>query len=587
MSRLLVLALVLALAFAVPGAFAQDFAARVDSLIEVGGPQRNIVDNLDAEGDTLWAGQQLTFTPDDGATWFLVDDPALTPPIAPTAIVYSLDVEGPNVWVGLGFQDPAIASRPQSAAGFAHSEDGGRTWAYEFPQLDQPEDTLQVYGCNYFRPNVEPSEIVPILGCGEGGVENLAFQLPALPVIVPQQSPPFDIDFDPATRDVWVAGLASGIRRLEWLEDEQRYARDFERVVLPPDTVDSIRPDEPLSFFFAPERNEFEEARNFLGFSVLVDETGTVWAGTVAGVNHSRPEDVFEFVVFDTTGTVPTDTLVERAWQRTGFDGTNAGLPGDWVVAIEEQPVGDPQAEVGTEQNPRNPVWLAVWRAVEPTERFALVVTRDGGERFETALLSGRRIYDVAFCPDAASYCTPETVYAAGDDGLFISDDDGRTWRTVRDFPDAERPGLFVSRDASAFAVATTPGALWVGTGDGLARSTDGGATWTLFRADVPTDPETPTDRTPEVEAYAYPNPFSPSADRFVRIRYGQAGDTSGARIRIFDFGMNLVRTLDAAPVEQVWDGFDDGGNRVANGVYFYEVDAGGASLRGKILVLE
>jgi hypothetical protein len=36
-----------------------------------------------------------------------------------------------------------------------------------------------------------------------------------------------------------------------------------------------------------------------------------------------------------------------------------------------------------------------------------------------------------------------------------------------------------------------------------------------------------------------------------------------------------------------VWDGYDDDGNRVANGVYFYEVDAGGESLTGKILVLE
>ncbi len=586
MSRLCIRCLLLAfvLGTVVPAA-AQSarFLARVDSLVRVGGPQRTIVDNLEAEGDTLWAGQELTFTADGGQSWFLVEDRALTPPLAPTAIVYSLDVEGPNVWVGLGFQDPAIASRPQSAAGFAHSEDGGRTWSYEFPQLDQPEDTLQVYGCNFFRPDAEPGDIVPILGCGEGGVETLAFQLPALPIIVPQQSPPFDVDFDPLTRDVWVAGLASGIRRLEWLPDSGRYAEDFQRIVLPPDTVRSIRPDEVQRFVFAPERNEFEEARNFLGFSVLVDETGTVWAGTVAGVNRSRPEDIVELVVFDSTGTMPVDTLRERAWERTGFDGTNAGLPGDWVIALEEQPFDDP----ATAENERNPVWLAVWRAVEASERFGLAVTRDGGESFETVLLSGRRIYDVTFCPDAASYCSPETVYAAGDEGLFISDDGGQTWRTVRDFPDATRAGRFVSQDASAFAVATTPGALWVGTGDGLARSTDGGATWTLFRADVPTNPDTPTDRVPDVETYAYPNPFSPNADRYTRIRYGQAGDTAGARIRIFDFGMNLVRTLDAAPVEQVWDGFDDGGNRVANGVYFYEVDAGGESLRGKILVLE
>ena len=339
----------------------------------------------------------------------------------------------------------------------------------------------------------------------------------------------------------------------------------------------SITPIRPYNFRYAPEIQDAEEGNNFLGFSVLVDETGTVWAGTVAGVNRSRPEDVFTF-----ENTETGEVFEDRAWQRTGYDGTTAGLPGNWVIAIEEQPVGDPGFEVGTPENPRNPVWLAVWRAREQQERFALVVTRDGGETFEPALVGGNRFYDFAFCPDGATYCTPSTVYAAGADGLFISDDAGATWRSVRDF--RESGGRFVRRDASAFAVATTPGALWVGTGDGLVRSTDGGATWTVFRADVPTNPETPTDRVPDVEAYAYPNPFSPSADRYVRIRY----DRPEASIRIFDFAMNLVRSIpNAAPTEQVWDGYDDAGNRVANGVYFYEVKAGGETLRGKILVLE
>jgi len=532
-------------------------AARMAELIPVGGPQRNIVDNLHAEGDTLWAGQQLTLTPDGGQTWLFVDDPVLTPPIAPNAITFSIDVEGDDVWVGLGFSDASIASRPQSAAGFAYSEDAGQSWRYFFPQLDQPEDSLEVYGVSV---------------------------LPALPVIVPQQSPPFDIDYDPVTRDVWVAGWASGIRKLDWLEDEERYAADFERVVLPPDTLDAITPIQPYQFVYAPEIQDTEEGNNFLGFSVLVDETGTVWAGTVAGVNRSRPEDVFQFVVVDSTGTETGETFEDRAWTRTGFDGTSDGLPGNWVISIEEQPVGDSSFEVGTVENPRNPVWMAVWRAREAGERFSLVVTRDGGETFEPALVGGGRFYDFAFCPETATYCGPGTVYAAGAEGLFISDDDGRTWRSVRDFQDRDRPGRFVSSDAAAFAVATTAEGLWVGTGDGLIKSTDGGATWTIFRTDIPTNPETPTDETPEVEAYAYPNPFSPSADRYVRIRY----DRPAASIRIFDFGMNLVRTIpDAAPTEQVWDGYDDDGNRVANGVYFYEVDAGGESLTGKILVLE
>ena len=556
MSRPLRLALLLLLA--APAASAQGLdAERLADLVPVPGPLRNIVENLHVQGDTLWAGQRLVFTADGGDSFHLVDDSTLTPPIAPNPIVYSMDVEGDVIWVGLGFNDNSIQSRPQSAAGFAYSEDGGATWAYRFPPLDVPEDTLQTYGVS---------------------------TLFALPIIVPQLSPPFDIDYDPVTRDVWTAGLLSGLRRLRWDPDSSRYAQDFERVVLPPDTLDAISPEVPYAFPYIPELPGLSDAgANFIAYAVLVDETGTVWAGTEAGVNRSRPEDVF---LFENTET--GEVFEERAWQRTTFDGTASGLIGSTVISIEEQPLGDPAFPVGSPENPRNPVWMTNWRPLatqsQPGEAFGVVVTRDGGETFEPVLVGTGRVYDFGFC-GGASFCTPRTVYVAGEDGLFVSDDDGATWRTIRDFRDRDRPGRFVKRNAPVYAVATTTAALWVGTGDGLLRSEDGGETWTIFRTDVPTNPAEPTDRTPSVDAYAYPNPFSPSADRIVRIRYDRDGP---ARIRIFDFAMNLVRTLpDAAPVEQAWDGFDEHGNRVANGVYFYEVDAGGDPVWGKILVLE
>lgn len=542
---------------AAPAAAQAPEPARLADFVPVAGPLRNIVESLEARGDTLWAGQRLVFTEDGGDSFHLVDDPVLTPPIAPNAIVYALDVVGDVVWVGLGFSDNSIESRPQSAAGFAFSEDGGDSWDYRFPPLDAPEDSVQFYGVS---------------------------ALYALPIIVPQLSPPFDVAYDPATRDVWTAGLLSGVRRLRWNAEAGAYARDFERVVLPPDTLASISPIQPYAFPFIPELPGLSDAgANFIAYSVLVDETGTVWAGTEGGVNRSRPEDVF---LFENTET--GEAFEERAWQRTGYDGTSRGLLASAVIALAEQPLGDGAFPVGSPQNPRNPVWLATWRPLatesQPGEAFGAMVTRDGGETFMPALIGTGRIYDFGFC-NGPAFCSPSTVYAAGTDGLFISEDDGQTWRTVRDFRDRERPGRFVQRGAPVYAVTTTRSALWVGTADGLLKSEDGGETWTIFRTDVPTNPATPDERTPSVDAYAYPNPFSPSADRVVRIRYDRPGP---ARIRIFDFAMNLVRTIpDAAPVEQAWDGFDEFGNRVANGVYFYEVDAGGEPLRGKILVLE
>jgi len=133
-------------------------------------------------------------------------------------------------------------------------------------------------------------------------------------------------------------------------------------------------------------------------------------------------------------------------------------------------------------------------------------------------------------------------------------------------------------------------GTLWVGTSDGLLRSLDGGVTWTLFRVDVPLSPDSPTGAVPRVDTYAYPNPYSPGADGFIRIKY-DAGSASQATVRIFDFGMNPVReiheTSTSGITETLWDGRDDRGVQVANGTYFYEVRSGDERSRGKILVIE
>jgi len=128
-----------------------------------------------------------------------------------------------------------------------------------------------------------------------------------------------------------------------------------------------------------------------------------------------------------------------------------------------------------------------------------------------------------------------------------------------------------------------------VGTPDGLLRSTDGLRSWELFRANVRPDASGDDDRTAEV--YAYPNPFNPGRDDRQRIRL-DLGGPSDVTVRIFDVGMNLVRTLDApgrpaGPNEVVWDGQDDRGLRVANGAYIYTVEAEGRRLSGRILVVQ
>ncbi len=518
--RIRLLLLTALLCASVPAAHAQRAplsADRVAELLSTPGILRNGISNLGASGDSLWVGPFLNLTTDGGQTWLVPDADSL---YGTRNRVFSVDVEGDVIWAGLGFSFTREGNESvPTAGGFVYSDDGGRTFTYRFPQLDTPDQTTQVYGQNVLDAEV---------------------------VTVPQQSPPYDIDYDPATGDVWVAGWASGIRR------SADQGRTWQRVVLPPDNLTYIHPDSSYDFFVGPKVIPSDDgSENHKGFAVLVDETGTVWAGTAAGVNRS--------------------TDGGQSWRRFTADGSPGGLPGNWAISIEEQPLPG-----------RNPVWMATWATVA-SERRGGAVTRDGGETFEQHLVD-TEVTDFAF--------RGETVYVAGRRrGLLISDDGGASWRTVRDFRDPTRPDLVLRPDVEVLAVATTDDALWVGTDEGLFRSTDGGMSWRSFRTSVPLHPETPTAEMPDVDTYAYPNPFSPAADRFVRIRYDleRAG---GVDVRIFDFGMHLVRRLvDASQQpgarEAVWDGTDDGGARVANGTYFYAVEAEGRTVWGKIMVLE
>jgi hypothetical protein len=502
---------------------------------------RNGVSNLHAEGSRLYAGPDLVVT-DDGRTFrYLGADTAFTS-LAPGEVsLFSIDVEGDVIWVGLGYVDEFAQDNPQTAAGFVFSTDGGASWTFRFPQLDTTVDTTVVYGVS---------------------------TLPALPVVVPQQSPPFDLDYDPASGDVWVAGWASGLRRSA---DD---GRTWERVVLPPDTSDAIHPQTPYAFRYSPIDNGLQQ-NGFVAFAVLVDEAGSVWAGTAAGAARSDASDV--------------DPLSgDRAWRRLYFDNTARSLPSDFVISIEEQPVGDPAFPVGSAENPRNPVWIVSWPAESGGDFGVTVWTgddADGDPILEPRLLPNNRVYDTAF--------DGTRVYAAGQEGLYVSDDGGATWRTVTAFVGTTGEVLPLG-PLGVFAVAVTDAgtpasAVWAGTSQGILKSTDGGATWTAFRVNVP-PAGGGTEEAPEVEAYAYPNPFTPTADGFCRIRF-DASSSGTARVRVFDFGMRLVRTLEApfaaGPNEVLWDGRSEDGARVANGVYVYLVEAGGAEASGKILVLE
>ncbi|NNE35856.1 MAG: hypothetical protein HKN13_11490, partial [Rhodothermales bacterium] len=329
---------------------------------------------------------------------------------------------------------------------------------------------------------------------------------------------------------------------------------NWQRVVLPPDELDEINVDSLYDFRVEPRRGNLGNF-NHMGFSVHVAKDGTIWAGTPLGINRSFDGGL--------------------SWKRTSADGSSSSLTGNWVVAIAEQ-------EMGTESS----IWLATWSALETGDlggRSGVSVTRDGGETYEQVLV-GERFTDFAF--------DGSRVYVAGrESGLFVSDDGGKTWETIRDFDLESSSDRRIKVGSDVLSVETTTDAVWVGTSDGLLRSRDGGRTWRTFRVEVPLHPEMETDEVPDVETFAYPNPFSPIADRFVRIRYEML--TSGSvDVRIFDFRLNELRRLPSESREQgvqesTWDGASEDGTRLANGTYFYSVDTGSGKFWGKILLVE
>jgi len=536
MTRVGFLVIVIGLIGAVGRAQPGPSTPRTDALARLPSIVSNEVQVLAPAGDSLWSGPLLTLylEPEDrprpDARLLVADEPALT---EQDNVAFSIAARNADrralVWAGLAFD---TGGGEPGAGGFLVSTDGGASFVRRDPQLDAPGDTALAYGQS---------------------------TLSAAAVTQQAGSVPQALAFGPDADTTWVAGLRSGLR---WSADG---GETWTRAVLPPDTSRSVDPATPTDVFVGPPLDDGRGSLNHVGYSVLVDETGTVWAGTGAGLNRSRP------------GSVTADG--RRAWRRFSATDTTAAPPGNLVVALAEQP----------RPGARNPVWAASWASQQQgarLQRFGVAVTPNGGNTFRRTLI-GERVFDLA--------ARASRVYAAGQTGLFVSDDQGDTWRSVERFPLQDENQTLPSTTAPR-AVAVTEAALWVGTTDGLLRLDrseeprllDGTPEWTLFRTETPVNPEQPSDQVPDVDTYAYPNPYVPSRDDLVRIVY-ELESTRTVEVNIYDFGMNRVRTITeqkpAGQQETVWRGRDEEGLRVPTGTYIYTVDLGGRTVDGKIVV--
>jgi hypothetical protein len=305
--------------------------------------------------------------------------------------------------------------------------------------------------------------------------------------------------------------------------------------VVPPDT-----------FLFDPLGN-----LNHRAFSII-NADGVLWHGSAGGINKSLDGG--------------------KTWTNFSHQNQVKPISGNFVVAIGQQ-----------KWRGREYIWAATVNAEDPKEKKAVSITDDGGYSWRVTL-EDEFAHNFGF--------EDSTAYVVTDNGLFKSNDFGRTWAKFAPVIDAAKGEQFLT--TAYFAVAASQGRVWTGGADGVAVTNDAGRTWNILRGSKK------AGENGEPRTYAYPNPFSPFRhnqfrdDGHVRFQYQTTRPTK-VTVKVFDFAMELVAEVVsqkerpfAGQFAEVWNGRNLRGEVVANGVYFYRLDLEGEGVFwGKVMVLD
>lgn len=501
--------------------------------------RQNSNSTLEAGDRTLWIGPGLNaFDETTGEIYVPTNADSV---FNGRGRAFSFEVREDRILAGLGFTSTVGGSSVNAAQGYYQSNNSGESWTFIPFLLDEKADAS----------NCDASSVGPPCDIEfQYGDETYI----RIRITVPEQSPPYEVDFYDQT--LLSVNWASGLLR------SRDNGQTWERIILPPSNVSNLNPEESYGWVsVTPDEevvNRYDPRfdNNLRGFGLLIDDQQRVWVGTAAGINISE--------------NALTAPVHQVEWQHISWSPeTTDGLLSDWIITIRQQP------ETGR-------IWMTNWITdSENRDEYGIVYTDDGGETFYQ-FLEGVRANDIGFFDG--------DIYVAADNGFYISRDDGENWEQISQI---SSPNTFIKPDARYFAVTSTENNFWVGTSDGIASTSDGGETWEILRVDVPLaggnqyQPDAPN-----VNTYAYPNPFSPTQHSVVRIKY-QMERPGPVTIRIFDFGMNPVRTIRVPAVsssgayETTWNGLTENGRIASNGTYFYSIETSEGFTNGKILLLD
>ena len=345
----------------------------------------------------------------------------------------------------------------------------------------------------------------------------------------------YDVGVDLKNKYIYSTSWGGGLNRFNYVEENPIW----EVIPLPMDDQDSlicgeINEDE---YYFSPT-DPPSGSFNHKPFSVYVDED-TVWVGTAGGINK---------------GIIRSDGCIN--W--TNFD-TDNGLGGDWVIGIIPQ-----QFDSFTR------LWLLSW--ITPYAPHPLTFTDDGGESWKVVT----QLFDMNIIVYNLSF-SDENILASTDHGLYVSDfDDGIFWKLLPITADSTGERLLTEAVFSAITLVDDQEIFLIGTNDGLSIVSNSGVTLDNIRFWEPANPFS-----------AYPNPFlindynQVDGDGHVRFIYSNPGDDNSS-IDIFDFAMDRMTQLGTSHLvnnnesEVIWNGRNEYGDKVANGVYFCRLSLNG-----------
>ena len=494
-------------------------------------PLSNGISDILTIGDTVWlgTGKGVSVSFDRGLNWTNFYN---VPPFGDegvSAIAYN-KYDG-SVWVATS-EDVEVSGGEilPKGKGYKYTIDGGLSWMTVVQPVDDPGDSSLVYGIND-GVNLPRVRALPITT----GINNLTY----------------DLAFTKGV--IWTASFAGGLRK------STDNGLTWQRVLLPSDELDEISPDDTIKYALQPVAGDFgtDDHLNHRLFSVISVNDTTLYVGTADGINKSTDNGI--------------------SWVKFNHHNQDNPISGNFVVAL------------GYNQT-NNTVWGATWKAEASEEFYAVSASTDNGKNWNI-FLEDEKAHNFGF--------KGSNAIAATDNGAFRTSNDGNSWILPNNIIDNTTAVVLTATEF--FSASSEGNDIWLGSSDGLAKLTETDfweGNWKVYTASQPLQLRG--------ETYAFPNPFSPKLDENVKLKYSTGGTRAKTTIRIFDFAMNYVRTViqnveRGTPVHDIdnfdletngvidrWDGRDDNGNIVPNGVYFYRVDIDSYDpVFGKIIVLQ